>query len=380
MFSLWYNARFRAFLAQLITLTGAIAVLGLIVHNTVEHLAARGIVSGFDFLGSTAGFGIISHLIEYDEGSTYARAFVIGLLNTCLVAVLGIFGATVIGFALGVARLSANALVRMLATVYVETLRNVPLLLQILLWYFAILVPLPPPRHSLELGGLFFLNNRGLYVPSPSFEAEFWWVLAAVTLAVGALTIRKRWYQPNPTPARRTGAANGLITAALLLALVAATFVFTSWQRPVLRGFNYVGGSVMIPEFVALWIALSTYTGSYIAEIVRAGIQSVSPGQREAAQGLGLKPVQTLRLIIIPQALRVIIPPLCGQYLNLTKNSSLGVAIAYPELVSVFAGTVLNQTGQAIEVIGITMAVYLVLSLTISLLMNLYNHRMALKT
>jgi len=377
--SFWYNARFRAALTQIITLAGAVALLGLILHNTMEHLAARGIVSGFDFLWSSAGFGIISHLIEYSESSTYARAFVVGLLNTCLVAVLGILGATFLGFVVGVARLSTNVLVRSLATLYVETLRNVPLLLQILLWYFAILVPLPPPRQSLAVGGIFFLNNRGLYLPRPDFEAGFWWVMVGLLLIVGAVLIRSRWPQGHPRQRRGSPRSILLGACALLLVFAGTAFVFTSWQLPELRGFNYVGGWVMIPEFVALWIALSTYTAAYIAEIVRAGIQSVSPGQREAAYGLGLNPAQTLRLVIIPQALRVIIPPLCGQYLNLTKNSSLGVAIAYPELVSVFAGTVLNQTGQAIEVIGITMAVYLALSLAISLFMNWYNHRMAFK-
>jgi len=376
--SLWYNARVRGFLAQILTLSGAIAVLGLIVHNTVTHLSDRGIVSGFDFLGSTAGFGIISHLIEYSEASTYARAFVVGLLNTCLVAVLGILGATTIGFALGVARLSTNALVRSLTTLYVETLRNVPLLLQILLWYFAILVPLPGPRQSLTVGGLFFLNNRGLYFPRPVFEAGFWWVMVALALLAATVVAWQQWHRRHPRRLSQTGLVKVLMASSLLI-LGYAAFVFTAWRRPELHGFNYSGGWVLIPEFVALWIALATYTAAYIAEIVRAGIQSVSPGQREAALALGLNPAQTLRFVIIPQALRVIIPPLCGQYLNLTKNSSLGVAIAYPELVSVFAGTVLNQTGQAIEVIGITMAVYLALSLTISLFMNWYNHRMALK-
>ena len=294
-----------------------------------------------------------------------------------MVAGLAIMAATLIGFVVGVARLSSNVLLRSLTTVYVETLRNIPLLLQILLWYFAILVPLPPPRQSLSIGGHFFLNNRGLYFARPEFETGFWWVMIAVLLLAGAIVIGSRWL-PLHRPRPQTGASKVLV-AALLLILIGTAFVFTSWQWPELRGFNYVGGWVLIPEFVALWIALSTYTATYIAEIVRAGIQSVSPGQREAAYALGLNPSQTLRLVIIPQALRVIIPPLCGQYLNLTKNSSLGVAIAYPELVSVFAGTVLNQTGQAIEVIGITMAVYLALSLTISMFMNWYNNRMAFK-
>jgi len=371
----WYDARVRAVLAQLATLAAAIAVLGLIVHNTMEQLAARGIVSGFDFLWSNAGFGISSHLIEYSEASTYARAFLVGLLNTCFVAVLGMFGATVLGFTIGVARLSTNVLVRLLAVVYVETLRNVPLLLQIFLWYFAILVPLPSPRQSLAAGDLLFLNNRGLYLPQPILEPGFWWVMLALLGVASAAFVLKRLEHTHGKwrPVRRFS------VGVLLPALAGIAFFLTSWQRPELRGFNFVGGWVLIPEFVALWLALSTYTAAYIAEIVRAGIQSVNRGQREAASALGLSSGQTLRLVIIPQALRVIIPPLCGQYLNLTKNSSLGVAIAYPELVSVFAGTVLNQTGQAIEVIGITMAVYLALSLAISLFMNWYNQRVAIK-
>lgn len=375
----WYDARFRAFLAQTATLAAAVAILGLIVHNTMEQLAARGILSGFDFLWSSAGFGISSPLIEYSETSTYARAFVVGLLNTCFVAVLAIIGATLLGFAVGVARLSQNAPVRMLATLYVETLRNVPLLLQIFLWYFAILVPLPAPRQSLALAGSFFLNNRGLYLPRPVPEAGFGWALLALLLVVLAAIVWKRRRTSRRSAHARVDAMAGILLAASLAAVAAAAAALLSWQRPELQGFNFTGGWVLIPEFVALWLALSTYTAAYVAEIVRAGIQAVSPGQREAANALGLNASQTLRLVIIPQALRVIIPPLCGQYLNLTKNSSLGVAIGYPELVSVFAGTVLNQTGQAIEVIGITMAVYLALSLTISLFMNWYNHRMAIK-
>lgn len=377
--SFWYDARFRAFLAQAATLAGAVAILGLIVHNTMEQLAARGILSGFDFLWSSAGFGISSHLIEYSEASTYARAFVVGLLNTCFVAVVAIIGATVLGFAVGVGRLSHNGPVRMLATLYVETLRNVPLLLQIFLWYFAILVPLPSPRQSLALAGSFFLNNRGLYLPSPVPEPGFAWALLVLLLAALAAIVWKRHLTSRRSTRARGDVTTGILLAAAMAGAAAAAAALLSWQRPELQGFNFTGGWVLIPEFVALWLALSTYTAAYVAEIVRAGIQAVSPGQREAASALGLNASQTLRLVIIPQALRVIIPPLCGQYLNLTKNSSLGVAIGYPELVSVFAGTVLNQTGQAIEVIGITMAVYLALSLTISLFMNWYNHRVAIK-
>jgi len=303
------------------------------------------------------------------------------LLNTLLVSALGMVFATVIGFVIGVARLSKNWLISRLALVYIELFRNVPLLLQIYFWYFAVLRAMPAPRQSLSLGDAIFLNIRGLYLPAPQYQPGFGWVLAAFGIAVALVWSMARW-------ARRQQMATGQqfpvlpASLALLLGLPLLTFWLTGsplvWQFPELRGFNFQGGWVVIPEMASLLLALSICTAAFIAEIVRAGIQAVSHGQTEASFSLGLNSGMTLRLIILPQALRVIIPPLTNQYLNLTKNSSLAAAIGYPDLVSAFAGTVLNQTGQAIECIAITMAVYLTISLLISLLMNWYNRRVAL--
>ena len=268
-----------------------------------------------------------------------------------------------------------------LATVYVEVIRNIPLLLQLFFWYFAVLIPLPRPRQGYQWGEVIFLNNRGLYLPAPLWERGSGVILLAlITAALGVILLGRWARQRRETTGRYFPTVTVSIAVLLGLPLLASLIMGfpLSWSLPRLQGFNFEGGIEVIPEFIALLLALSVYTASFIAEIVRAGIQSVSRGQIEASYSLGLKPGQTLRLVIIPQALRVIIPPLNSQYLNLTKNSSLAVAIAYPELVSVFMGTVLNQTGQAVEVIAITMAVYLVISLGISLLMNWYNHRISL--
>ncbi len=353
------NARLRAVLFQLIAMAAVIALLGFTFSNAMENLARRGIASGFDFLDSTAGFAIIMSLVEYSETASFGRAFLVGLLNTLLVSAIGIVLASVLGFSLGVARLSGNWLVARLAACYIETVRNIPLLLQLFFWYFAVLRTLPPPRGSIELGAV-FINNRGIYLPTPGAGPEAGWILLG---AVAALWLARRHrYFPA-------------LAAMLSIAALAALAATASWQHPVLGGFNFTGGMVLIPEFVALTVALSVYTAAFIAEIVRAGIGAVPPGQTEAAQALGLGRGRTLRLVVLPQALRVIVPPLTNQYLNLTKNSSLAAAIAYPDLVSVFGGTVLNITGQAVEVIAITMAVYLAISLTIAAAMNRYNRR-----
>ncbi len=378
---IWNDARYRGLFFQVLVLGAVIALGVFLINNVLVNLERRGIASGFEFLNSTAGFGIIMHLIDYSEESSYGRAFLVGLLNTLLVSALGIFFTTILGFVVGLGRLSSNWLVARLAGVYVEILRNIPLLLQIFFWYFGMLVPLPSPHQSMAMGGIIFFNNRGLYFPAPIFEAGFSMVLLALFIAMATVILVKRW-------ARRRHEATGQhfptfyfsVGTILILPLIAVilTDFRVSWEFPELRGFNFVGGFVVIPELMALLIALSVYTASFIAEIVRAGVQSVGRGQVEAAYSLGLKPGQTLRFVIIPQALRVIVPPLTSQYLNLMKNSSLAVAIAYPELVSVFMGTVLNQTGQAIEVITITMAVYLTISLGISFFMNWYNRSIAL--
>ncbi len=377
----WRDPRLRALLFQALVLAGVVALALFILGNTLDNLERRGITSGFEFLSSTAGFGIIQSLIQYSEESSYGRAFLVGLLNTLLVAGLGIVLATLLGFVIGVARLSRNWLVSHLAAGYIEVFRNIPLLLQIFFWYFAVLQALPSPRQSLALGDIVFLNIRGLYVPEPVPEQAFWWIPATLLAGIVATLLLVRWARRRRDSTGQAFhtvyASLGLLLGPALLASLFTGFPFT-WEYPVLKGFNFRGGLVLIPEFMALLMALSIYTAAFIAETVRAGILSVSQGQTEAAHALGLRPAQTLRLVVIPQALRVIIPPLTNQYLNLTKNSSLAAAIAYPDLVSVFAGTVLNQTGQAIEVIAITMAVYLSISLTIVLIMNWYNRRVAL--
>ena len=381
LLELWRSGRFRGWLFQLLTLTIVGLLFWALFDNLQTNLANRGITTGFGFLDSEAGFGIISHLIEYSESSTYGRAFLVGLLNTLLVSFIGIILATLLGVVVGVARLSGNWLISHLALWYVELIRNIPLLLQIFFWYFAVLRTLPSPRQSINWGDTIFMNNRGIYLPSPLPEDGFslvWWGVA-VALIISVIIFRwaRRRQHQTGRPFPRWRVAIGLLLGIPMLVLALQGFPL-SWELPALRGFNFQGGVVMIPEFMALLLALSLYTASYIAEIVRSGIQAVNRGQSEAALSLGLSRGQTLRLVILPQALRVIIPPLTSQYLNLLKNSSLAAAIAYPDLVSVFAGTVLNQTGQAVEVIGITMGVYLLISLSISLLMNWYNHKMRL--
>jgi general L-amino acid transport system permease protein len=377
----WNDPRIRSIGFQCIALLGVVAFGLYLFHNTQTNLQQRGIASGFGFLSSPAGFGIIQHLLPYSESNSYGRVFWVGLFNTLLVSALGIFFATLLGFIIGIARLSKNWLVAKLAMAYIEVFRNIPLLLQIFFWYFAVLRAMPAPRQSVNLGDVLFLNLRGLYVPAPVFETGFWVVLVALLAAVAATVILHRWARRRQELTGKrfpvVATSLGLVLGLPGLAFAAAGFPL-SWEYPELQGFNFQGGLVVIPELAALLAALSIYTAAFIAEIVRAGIQAVSHGQTEAAYSLGLRPSYTLRLVVIPQALRVIIPPLTSQYLNLTKNSSLAAAIGYPDLVSIFAGTVLNQTGQAIEVIAITMAVYLTISLLISLLMNWYNRRVAL--
>ena len=379
----WRNdPKIRAFFFQALVLGSFGLFVWFIVDNTITNLERQNIASGFDFLSTTAGFGIVQTLIEYSEQSSYGRAFLVALINTLLVSGLGIFFATIIGFLIGIARLSPNWLLSRLAAVYIETFRNIPLLLQILFWYIAVLSNLPGPRNSLMLlGETGALNSRGLYLPAPVPQDGAGFVLAAFIVAIVTLFGLRYWAHRRQ---RETGrqfplfwVGSGLIIGLPLLAILLTGVPYTA-DIPELRGFNYRGGIRLIPELMALVIALAIYTAAFIAEIVRAGIQSVSWGQSEAAMALGLRPGVTLRLVIIPQAMRVIIPPLTSQYLNLTKNSSLAAAMAYPELTSVFAGTVLNQTGQAIEVLGITMAVYLSISLVTSLAMNWYNARNAL--
>ncbi|MFW0700357.1 amino acid ABC transporter permease [Pantoea sp. R13S299] len=375
------NPTVRAWIYQLIAVVAVLGVVGYLVHNTIINLANRGITSGFGFLERTAGFGIVQHLIEYTEGDTYARVFLVGLTNTLLVSALCIVFASILGFAVGLARLSDNWLLRKLSNIYIETFRNIPPLLQIFFWYFAVLRNLPGPRQALSAFDLAYVSNRGLYVPWPTYAPGSWPFVIAVLLAMAVsygLYRFNRQHQLKTGELRRTWpAAIGMLILFPLLAHLGFGAAM-HWDVPQLHGFNFRGGSVMIPELAALTLALSIYTSSFIAEVIRSGIQSVPYGQHEAARSLGLPNPVTLRQVIIPQAMRVIIPPLTSQYLNIVKNSSLAAAIGYPDMVSLFAGSVLNQTGQAIETIAITMGVYLIISLLISMLMNFYNRKIAL--
>ncbi len=351
-----------------------------IVANARANLETQRIASGFAFLDHTAGFDVSQTLIPYSGSDTYTRVFFVGLLNTLLVSVIGIFFATVIGFIIALCRLSPNWLLSRVGGAYVEITRNLPVLFQIVFWYRAVLAALPSPRQSISVFNSFFLSNRGLVIPRPIANPGLEPFAVAVLLAVAASLVLHRYARRQLFEKGRAiriwpYAAGLLVGLPLLTALVFGVPV--TFELPALRGFNFAGGSRVIPEFVALTVALSTYTAAFIAEIVRAGILSVHKGQMEAGSSLGLSRGATLRLIVIPQALRVILPPLTNQYLNLTKNSSLAVAIAYPDLVSVFAGTTLSQTGQAIEIIAITMGVYLLLSLTTSAIMSIYGWRIS---
>jgi general L-amino acid transport system permease protein len=374
-----FNRSVQGVFYQLITL--GLVALGIyyIVTNTARNMLERGLASGFHFLGVESQFDIGMTLIEYSPTSTYFDSFIVGLLNTLLVAGIGILFATIIGFTVGIMRLSSNWLIAKIAEAYVEILRNIPLLLQIFFWYFAVLRALPKPKQSLELYDSFFLNNRGLFIPDTVFgegsSIIFYLLWLTIIISIGIFIWAK--HRQNRTGERFPAfyVSTALILGTFFISLAATGFP-VSFEYPELKGFNFKGGVKLIPELVALTFALAMYTASFIAEVVRGGIMAVSKGQTEAAKSVGLKQNLILRLIIIPQALRVIVPPLTNQYLNLTKNSSLAAAIAYPDLVLVFAGTALMQTGQAIEIIGMVMGVYLFLSLFTSLIMNLFNRFM----
>ena len=365
---------------QVLVLAAVLGGMAWLVGNVQSNLERQNINSGFGFLSERAGFGINQTLIAYTEDDSFGRVLAVGLLNTLLVSALGIFFATLLGFSLGVARLSRNWLISKIAMVYIEIFRNVPLLLQIMFWYFGVLRNLPSPRQAVSIGDAIFMSNRGFVVPWLEASAgAFWYGLAALGLVIGGIWLRRRAANAQITTGQATRVWRPLLGLALALFGGAALMAGVPFALdvPHLKGFNFRGGLTVIPEFVALLLALSLYTAAFIAEIVRAGINSVSKGQREASAALGLPESVALRLVVIPQALRVIIPPLTSQYLNLTKNSSLAVAIAYPDIVSVLAGTTLSQVGQALEIIFITMMIYLSLSLLTSWAMNRYNQRMA---
>jgi general L-amino acid transport system permease protein len=374
------RAGWSGFVLQLLFVAALAWISYEIVANARANLQAQRITAGFGFLANNAGFDVSQSLIPYSGSDPYTRVFVVGLLNTLLVSVIGIFFATLIGFLVALGRLSPNWLLARISGGYVELIRNLPLLFQILFWYLAVLAALPNPRQSISVFDSFFLSNRGLVIPKPigqaGFEPFVVAVLVAIVAAIALWRYARRQLFQSGTVIKVwpyvLGMVIGLPMLSVLIFGVPVTF-----EVPVLRGFNFAGGSRLIPEFVALTLALSTYTAAFIAEIVRAGILSVHKGQMEAGSSLGLQRGSVLRLIVIPQAMRVILPPLTNQYLNLTKNSSLAVAIGYPDLVSVFAGTTLSQTGQAIEIIGITMGVYLLISLVTSAIMSFYGWRIS---
>ncbi|WP_316859446.1 amino acid ABC transporter permease [uncultured Cohaesibacter sp.] len=378
--SIFNNPTVRGIIYQLLLVGGLVYLFWSIVQNAAHNLEKQNIASGFGFLDNTAGFLPNQSLIDLSATSSYGQALLAGLLNTLLVAVIGIVLATIVGFLMGIARLSSNWVISKIATLYIEIVRNIPLLLQLFFWYFAVLRSLPHPKKSVGILDTFFFNNRGLYMPRPIFEDGSGSILIALVIAIVATIILSIWAKKRQIA---TGQRFPIFLVGLGLIIVLPLLAYLVSGMPIsydyaeLKGFNFKGGMKVIPEFIGLLLALTIYTGAFIAEIVRAGILAVNHGQTEASHALGLRQGPTLRLVIIPQAMRVIIPPLTSQYLNLTKNSSLAVAIAYPDIVSV-GGTVLNQTGQAIEVIAVWMIVYLTISLLTSILMNWYNRSIAL--
>jgi general L-amino acid transport system permease protein len=375
----WNDPAVRAIVYQILAVAIVVGTGWYLVHNTLHNLSVRNITTGFGFLAREAGFAIGEGSISYTPADTYQRAITVGVLNTLRVALVAIILATLLGTVMGVARLSKNWLIRKVSSVYVEILRNIPLLLQLFFWYAIIIETMPGPRRAYTpLPGV-FVSNRGIQMPTVHGEGIAW-LLVGVLLALVFSVILSRWARERQA---QTGQifALGRVVVGLLFVVPLVLWWFSgtslSLDVPALKGFNFVGGMTLTPEFAALTFGLVIYTSAFIAEVVRSGIQSVSRGQWEAAGALGIKNRLVLRLVVLPQALRVIIPPMTSQYLNITKNSSLAVAIGYPDLVSVI-NTTLNQTGQAIEGILMIMAAYLTVSLSISVFMNWYNKRIAL--
>jgi general L-amino acid transport system permease protein len=377
------SGKFRSFLTQAIVLLVVVFSISWVVSNTATNMADRGMANGFGFLSAPSNFDIsFLPFIDHNISKSYFNVFLVGLLNTILVSVLGIFFATILGFVIGIGRLSDNFLINKFCSSYVELIRNIPLLLQIFFWYHAVLRILPRAKDSLVFNDSFFLNLKGLYIPRPVPETGFNYILIFFIISIICIYLlnsyAKRKQQISGKQIKIFIPSIFIVITPIILISFLYNFPLT-FQNPYLKGFNFKGGLRLIPELLALLLALSLYTAAFIAENVRSGIMAVSKGQKEAAKAIGLSNNQILRLIVIPQAMRIIIPPLTSQYLNLTKNSSLAVAIAYPDLVSTFAGTAMMQTGQAVEILAMTMAVYLFLSLTISLFMNWYNSAVAIK-
>ena len=377
----WYDKETRSVIVQVIAMAVILGFFAYIINNAIINLAILGKDINFDFLWQPASYDINQHLIEYDSRSSHFSATVVGLINTVLIAIAGIILATILGFILGVMRLSNNWLTQKIAYIYIEFVRNVPVLIHILLVHGIMVNTLPRPKQSVNFGDTFFLNNRGFQSPSPDFQPLFW-VVAGVF--VGAI-IFAFWFSRYAKKVQdETGKHYPVVLINLFAIIIVPTIVYfllgspIVWEIPALKGFNFKGGMVIRPEFIALWLALSLYTAAFIGEIVRSGIIAVSHGQSEASHALGVSPGRTLSLVVIPQALRVIVPPLTSQYLNLTKNSSLAIAIGYMDVVATIGGISLNQTGREMECMMIVMAIYLVLSLLISSGMNWYNNRIKL--
>ena len=379
--SLLYNNEVRAIVFQAL----AVVVIAYFAYqafdNMMLNIEQRGIRSGFGFLNDEAGFAVNDNFfLAYSPASTNLQAFYVGIVNTLIVAITGIFFTSVIGLIVGIARLSSNYLVRKMATVYIEIFRNIPILLQILFWYSIALNTLPSPRNSINFLDSVFLNSRGLYLPKPIMGTDFYFVLASLIIGIVAyIFIKKRSNKKHDETGINTNTIPHFLGLVLLLPIVVYFSFGAQLEYPALKGFNFRGGIDLSIEFFSLAFSLSIYTATYIAEAIRSGVESVDVGQKEAAAAIGLKNSQAMRLVVLPQALRVAIPPIINQYLNLTKNSSLAAAVGYTELVTIFSGTVLNVVGQAIEIIMLTMLVYLTISLVISLILNIFNKKMQIK-
>jgi len=380
------NFKVKKILPQITTLLVVVLIFGFFTFNAQVNMENRGIEFGYGFLSQESSFDVQFSLIEYDGSHSYAKAYLVGLLNTLLVAFLGILFSTILGVVVGIARLSPNYLIERSASFYVEFFRNIPLLLQIFFWYFAALRALPLPQDAESIFGVSFLTIKGLFVPRFVWENLDIFLYSVIAAIISIAVIRNYARKLQENQGRQLPVFS--ISAGLLIIFPLLSFliggVSLNFEIPVLEqiattSFKYDGGLGIPPELIALTLALSLYTATFIAECVRAGIQGISKGQKEAAASIGLTPNQILKLVIMPQALRIIIPPTTNQYLNLTKNSSLAAAIAYPDLVLVFAGTAMMQTGRAIEIVSITMFTYLSISLTISVLMNWYNKKIAIK-
>lgn len=378
---LWNDKETRSVIVQIIAFALIFSFFAYIFNNIAYHLNDSGKGFSFAFLGQPSGYDINQHLIDYDSRSTHFRAGVVGLINTLLIAVAGIILSTILGFALGILRLSKNWLTNKIAHVYIEYIRNVPALLHILLLHGVIVHSLPSPKKAINVADSVFLTNRGMFAPAPEIEPLFWIVIALFVAGVVFSFLFRRWAKRVQDLSGKTYPVFWISIAAILVVPLLAYLLLGSpiiWDVPALKGFNYKGGMVVRPEFIALWLALSFYTAAFIGEIVRAGISAVDYGQTEASSALGLTRGQTLRQVVIPQAMRIIVPPLSSQYLNITKNSSLAIAIGYMDIVATLGGISLNQTGREMECMMIVLAIYLVISLLISTFMNWYNQSIKL--